>query len=30
MATLKGSTIASTYDSLVKRADTYAQTGTNI
>ena len=30
MATLKGSTIASTYDSLVKRADTYSQTGTNI
>ena len=30
MATLKGSTIASTFDSLVKRADSYSQTGTNI
>ena len=30
MATLKGSTIASTYIQLVKRADSYSQTGTNI
>ena len=30
MATLKGSTIAGTFDQLVKRADTYSQTGTNI
>ena len=30
MATLKGSSIASTYIQLVKRADTYSQTGTNI
>ena len=30
MATLKGSTIATTYDLLVKRNETYVQTGTNI
>ena len=30
MATLKGQSIASSYQDLVKRADTYAQTGTNI
>ena len=30
MATLKGSTIAGTYDQLVQRAASYAQTGTNI
>ena len=30
MATLKGSTIAGTYDQLVQRAATYSQTGTNI
>ena len=30
MATLKGSTIASTFDQLVQRATSYSQTGTNI
>ena len=30
MATLKGETIASTYDLIVKRHETYVQTGTNI
>jgi hypothetical protein len=30
MATLKGQTIAASYQDLVKRADTYSQTGTNI
>ena len=30
MATLKGQTIAASYQDLVKRADTYAQAGTNI
>ena len=30
MATLKGSTIASTYDLLLKRNETYSQTGTNV
>ena len=30
MATLKGQTIAASYQDLVKRADTYAQTGTNV
>ena len=30
MATLKGSTLAATYDLLVKRHETYVQTGTNI
>jgi hypothetical protein len=30
MSTLKDKTIASTYDQLVKRADTYVQAGTNI
>jgi hypothetical protein len=30
MSTLKDKTIAATYDQLVKRADTYAQTGMNI
>ena len=30
MATLKGSTIASTFDQLVQRAASYSQTGTNI
>ena len=30
MATLKGQTVAASYQDLVKRADTYAQAGTNI
>ena len=30
MATLKGQTIAASYQDLLKRADTYSQTGTNI
>ena len=30
MATLKGSSIASTFDQLVQRATVYSQTGTNI
>ena len=30
MATLKGQSIASSYQDLVKRADTYSQTGTNV
>ena len=30
MATLKGQTVAASYQDLLKRADTYSQTGTNV